>query len=516
MPTRTCEGDFYTRGKAVQAKAEDVVDLCKAQLIEHLFNLSLDMLCVAGTDGYFKQVNPAFGRILGFNEGELLSRPLWEFVVPEDRQKTLDELQKLSQGVASVGFENRYRTKTGEICWLSWMAMPEGEHGLIYATASDITARKKAEERFRLLLESAPDGMVIVDHGGKIVLVNAQTEKLFGYRREELIGQSVEILLPERFRPVHEQDRRCYAAKPHHRPMGSRSDLAAQRKDGSEFLAEISLSPIETEEGTLIASAIRDVSERRRIERSLRENEAQLLAAQRIQEYLLPRSAPALAGFDIAGASYPAEYAAGDHFDYLPMPGDALGIVISDVSGHGFAPALLMSLVHAYMHCLAETHERAEEILVRANGTLVKEIEENRFVTLFFGRLDPRSREFTYASAGHPTGYVLSEAGEVRHCLESTGPPLGVFADATFSGNGPVTLEAGDVVLLLTDGVLEAANPQQTEPFGVQRALDVVRANRQRTAAEIVAALYQAVRQFSQRDQQTDDITVVVVKRDEG
>ncbi len=470
------------------------------------------MLCIAGTDGYFKQVNPAFERVLGYDQQELLSRPLLDFVVPEDRQKTAAALQKLSQGVPSVDFENRYRTKAGAIRWLSWTAMPEGEDGLLYATASDVTARKRAEERFRLLVESSPDGMVIVDHEGKIVLVNSQTEKLFGYRREELIGQAVEILTPNRHRVAHERHRQRYSAQPEPRPMGSRSDLAARRKDGSEFLAEISLSPIDTEEGVLIASTIRDVTERRRIERSLRDNEAQLLAAQRIQEYLLPHSAPDLPGFDIAGASYPAEFAAGDHFDYLPMPGDTLGIVVSDVSGHGFSAALLMSLVHAYMHCLAETSEHVDEILARANATLIKEIEENRFVTLFFGRLDPQSRCFTYASAGHPTGYVLSAAGEVRHCLESTGPLLGVFAEAQFPSSGPIALRPGDVVLLMTDGVIEAVDPQNDEEFGVQRALDVVVANRQQTAAEMVTALYQAVRGYSQRDQQLDDITVVVLK----
>lgn len=494
------------------AKVVDVAEKRRAELLEDLFNLSLEMLCVAGTDGYFKQVNPAFERVLGYRSDELLSRPLLDFVVPEDRQKTHLELQKLSQGMPSVGFENRYRTKSGAIRWLSWTAMPEGEDGLLYATASDVTARKRAEERFRLLLESAPDGMVIVDCQGRIVLVNAQTEKLFGYLREEMIGQPIEVLVPERLQAAHRGERQRYASQPQARPMGTRSDLAARRKDGSEFVAEISLSPIDTEEGQLIASAIRDVTERRRIEQSLRENEAQLLAAQRIQEYLLPRAAPDLPGFDIAGAWYPAEFAAGDHFDYLPMPGDAIGIVVSDVCGHGFSAALLMSVVHAYMHCLAENHDCVEEILTRANGTLLKEIEENRFVTLFFARLDPRSRSLTYASAGHPTGYVLSASGEVRHRLEATGPPLGILADAQFPGNGPVTLDPGDVVLLLTDGVIEARAPEQTDEYGVQRALDVVVANRHQAAAEIVAALYQAVQQYSQQDRQLDDITIVVIK----
>ena len=376
----------------------------------------------------------------------------------------------------------------------------------------DVTDRQRADDRFRQLLESAPDGMVIVDCDGRIVLVNAQTENLFGYRREELIGQSIEILAPERFRMVHRGNRERYSRQPQSRPMGSRSDLPARRKDGSEFLAEISLSPIETEEGVLVASAIRDVTERRRMERSQRENEAQLLAAQRIQECLLPRSPPDLPGFDIAGALYPAEFAAGDYFDYLPMPGDATGIVVGDVSGHGFSSAMLMCLTHAYLHSLAETQDRVEEILARANNILLKEIEQNRFVTLFFGRLDPRSRSLTYASAGHPTGYVLSASGEVRHRLESTAPPLGVLADAAFPGQGPVTLEPGDVVLLVTDGVLEARSPDGTEEFGTRRTLEVAVANRERTAAEIIAAIYRAVCRFSARDPQIDDVTVLVIK----
>ena len=170
--------------------------------------------------------------------------------------------------------------KVGLIISKKWI--DAGKPAPLSLVILDITERKWAEERFRLAVEASPSAIVMFDEQAKILLVNGLTQELFGYSREELIGESVEILVPERFRAELPAHRAAFFAAPQPRAMGTGRDLFARRKDGSEFLVEIGLNPIHTPEGTLVLTAIVDITERKRMEIELQRNREELAHVTRV------------------------------------------------------------------------------------------------------------------------------------------------------------------------------------------------------------------------------------------
>jgi serine phosphatase RsbU (regulator of sigma subunit) len=250
---------------------------------------------------------------------------------------------------------------------------------------------------------------------------------------------------------------------------------------------------------------------RRKAEKRLHASDLESQLARRIQQRLFPAASPIVPGFEIAGMTCPAEATGGDYFDYVPMADEGVGVVIGDVSGHGFGPALLMASTRAYMRAFAQTHSDLGELLALVNRVLIMDMEDGRFVTVVLARFDTRTRSLVYASAGHPTAYVLSASGQIRLCLPSRSLPLGLALDERFSASGVIQLQPGEIVVLLSDGVTEALAPDGAA-FGSTRAVNIVRCYCRDPAARIVANLYHAVRAFSQNAPQLDDITAVVIK----
>ena len=219
-------------------------------------------------DGTVIAVNEAACRLWGRTEQELVVSPGVEVVHPDERGDAAGRLRQLVEGeLEEVRLERRFIRPDGAVIWADSLTQavraPDGTPLYLQSFLVDTTDRRHAEAMFRNLLEAAPDATVCVDDHGVIALVNAQAERLFGYAREDMIGLPVEMLVPDGAQDIHPVHRRGYFADPVPRPMGAGRELAARRKDGSEFPAEISLSAIQTEDGTLVSATIRDGTERR-------------------------------------------------------------------------------------------------------------------------------------------------------------------------------------------------------------------------------------------------------------
>lgn len=268
-PLRDIQGNITGIGQI----ARDFTKQRKSrETFKALLESAPDAMVIVGKDGKIQMVNEQTEKLFLYKRTELVGNMV-EMLIPQrytqrhpgHREGFFNDPRVRGMGVDLELYGSR---KDGTEFPVEISLSPlETEDGVVaLAAIRDISLRKKSEEKFKALLESAPDAMVIVGHDGNIQMVNAQVRNIFQFERNEILGQPVEILIPKRFHKAHPQHRQGFFHDPRVRGMGIGLELYGQRKDGTEFPVEISLSPLETEEGTLALAAIRDITERKKAE----------------------------------------------------------------------------------------------------------------------------------------------------------------------------------------------------------------------------------------------------------
>lgn len=528
-------------------------DAERAQL-EGIARSTEDAIISTDLDGIITSWNAGGEKTFGCSAGQAIGQHVSMLAPPEEYESVASMLNQVRRGetLSQVGVMRLPKDGTIIHVSLSMFPIRDGQDNVINigSIIRDITEREEArrairesEVRYKSLFEDSPvplreedfaDIMLYIDHlrdsgindfrayfethpdavtacAERVVVTDANTAtlELYGVTSKDEFRESFTISFDESSRDRFRDELIAIAEG----ETKYECETIARTFTGERRDVALRWTVAPGDEGTLsrVWVSTVDVTDIKRTKEELRKHEVRLMAAQEIQEELLPHSAPSLDGFDIAGALSPAEFTAGDYFDYLAMTGGSTGFVVGDVSGHGFGPALLMAATSGHLRSLVRSHADIQEVLELLNRALVARTNAENFVTMFLGRLDRQTRSFEYVSAGHPSGYVLDSSGRVRAELKSTGLPLAVDADAEFPAGPTVMLDPGDTVLLLTDGFLEAMAPSK-EYFHWGHVLDVVRANINEPADDIIKRLYRAVREFAQRETLDDDLTAVVIK----
>lgn len=309
-----------------------------------------------------------------------------------------------------------------------------------------------------------------------------------GSLRERLARTRMAFLVPLR---VGERTEGFFA-------VGERASGVAFTEEDGDFAMTL---------GRQAAAAIEAVRlHRMRVEKQRQDREMQI--AREIQQSLFPSVVPQLAGYELAAASHPCYQVGGDHYDFIPLPNGKIALTIADVSGKGAPASILMASVHASLRALAGTLTPSA-LMDRLTRFLYESTQANKYVTLFYAELDPLSRRLAYVNAGHVPPYHLGRDGSMRRLVEG-GPVLGLIEDVAFE-TGEMTLESGDSITMVTDGVTEALSPAGEE-FGDGRVEMALRDAAARSATLALQSLVGSATAWAGSAGCSDDLTVLMLK----
>ncbi len=380
---------------------------------------------------------------------------------------------------------------------------------------SEASLRSTADSLFtlRFAIDRAGDAVLLLRSDGSFQYVNDQVSKLLGYTKNELASKAV-FDIDATFPASTWSD--FWRDKIREGVLYFESTL--QHRNGNDIPVAISVNYLNRGGEELACAIVKDISERKRAEESQKlaeeerrtriQQEQELLTARVVQRALYPKSSPEIPGFDISGSVLPASHACGDYFDFIPTQ-HGFVIAVGDVASHGLAPALQMTETRGFLRALLARDSNLVTVVRELNELLAEDMQDGSFMSLLLAKVGLKGDMQEYVGAGHDA-WIVTASGETRY-LDSTCLVLGIDADAPIVAGAIPRLLAGDLLIVVTDGVVEAHSPDG-ELLGTQRMLDIVSAHRHQESRVIVERLMTAVQEFAQSDALADDVTAVVVK----
>lgn len=373
-------------------------------------------------------------------------------------------------------------------------------------TQAQLCSSVERARQLSAVVEQTGDIVMMTDRDARIVYVNKSFETQTGWRSHEMIGRTPSVVMAD----LPDEEMSCEAVMAQ-LESGEihRGTILQKRKDGTTFRCEHTITPItDPADGReYFVSVCRDLTERERTEIQ----DAELRLAAEVQKRLYPQAPPGIEGFDIAGMCLPASQTCGDYYDYVPLLDGTLGLVVGDMAGHGFGPALIMSSTRAFLRSLLLTGHTPRDTYRHLACWLSPDLADDAFMTLLTVFLDPVSRQICHVNAGHPPGFVLDQRGALRFELDVSGPALGLSPNCSYSCSRPRQLQTGDTIVLVSDGITEAKSPDG-DLFGRDRLARLVARHGRLPAVAILERVREELMVHTGGRDREDDQTMVVCR----
>jgi len=505
------------RDITARKKAEEAV-LVQKTYLERLFNSAPEAIVLHDNDDRIANVNAEFTRLFGYQADEVIGKPINDILANDELRKEAEQVSQMVLSGQVVELETRRKHKSGKLIDVSILGAPiihDGKQIGDYAIYRDITERKKAENEIRIqkaylerLFNSAPEAVVLHDNDDKVLDINAEFTRLFGYTREEAIGRPInELVAPDH---LQEEAAKFSATVVH----GDRLEAESKRRTKNGSLIDVSImgAPIMHEEKQMGVYAIyRDITERKKAqEESIRLAEEQRMARE-IQLNFLPKAHPKIPGYSVAGKSIPAMNVGGDYYDFIWLDGQRLAIILGDVSGNGIAASLVMANLQATIRSLSAVESDPALCLQRANKLLFASTDARMFISLFYGILNFKSHNLIYANAGQDLPVHFSQ-GKIT-LFNERGIALGMIPETSYQA-AEIQLTRGDRILIYSDGVCEAMNAKKEE-FGDERLKEVVQDDINSRPSQLIDKILASVNNHFDGVAQNDDMTLVMIQRNQ-